>query len=113
MKSYQQTGNQDLLILNHRTSKKVLVHSVILLKGSINYTTIYLQNGKSKVVAHTLKFFENHLQTHGFLRVHRSCMINPNYIEKYDSDQEILTMTNGFEASISRRRRDSIRNFKK
>jgi DNA-binding LytR/AlgR family response regulator len=111
MKSYQQKGNQDLLILNHRTSKKVLVKSVILLKGHINYTTIYLQNGKTKVVAHTLKFFETHLESHGFLRVHRSCMINPNYVQKYDQDHEIITMTNGFEASISRRRRDNIRNF--
>jgi DNA-binding LytR/AlgR family response regulator len=112
MKSYQQKGNQELLILNHRTSKKVLINSVVLLKGSINYTTIYLQNGKTKVVAHTLKFFENYLETHGFLRVHRSFMINPTHVQKYDPNEEILTMSNGFEANISRRRKESMRNFK-
>lgn len=111
MKSYQQKGNQELLILNHRTSKKVLINNVVLLKGSINYTTIHLQNGKTKVVAHTLKFFENYLETHGFLRIHRSCMINPNHVQKYDQDQEVITMSNGSEEIISRRRKYSMRNF--
>jgi DNA-binding LytR/AlgR family response regulator len=111
MKSYQQKGNQELLILNHRTSKKVLINSVVLLKGSVNYTTIHLQNGKTKVVAHTLKFFENYLQSHGFLRVHRSCMINPNFVIEYDQDQEVLLMENGHQENVARRRKNILRNL--
>jgi DNA-binding LytR/AlgR family response regulator len=105
MKTYRQKGSNALLILNHKTSSKVLINSVVLIKGNINYSIFYLDGGKQKVVAHSLKFFENHLETHGFLRVHRGFMINPNYVQKYDAQQEILTMSNGEIATISRRKR--------
>jgi hypothetical protein len=49
MKTYQQKGNNSLLILNHKTSKKVFINDVILLKGDVNYTILYLENGKQKV----------------------------------------------------------------
>ncbi len=58
MKTYQQKGNKSLLIINKRTSQKVLIRNVVLLKGNINYTTFFLNNGSEKVVAHTIKFFE-------------------------------------------------------
>ena len=100
MKTYQQKGNNTLLILNHKTSSKVLINSVILIKGDINYTKFYLEDGKEKTVAHSIKFFANHLETHGFLRVHRAFMINPNYVKTYDEEQNIITMMNGQQATI-------------
>ena len=109
MKIYQQKGNNTLLVLNHKTSYKVLINSVILIKGDVNYTKFYLESGKEKTVAHSLKFFENHLETHGFLRMHRAFMINPNYVKAYNSEQEFLTMTNGQIANISRRRKGILK----
>ncbi|MCU0470117.1 MAG: LytTR family transcriptional regulator DNA-binding domain-containing protein [Arcicella sp.] len=111
MKTYQQKGNTSLLIINHKTSSKVLIDNVVLLKGDVNYTTFYLESGKQKIVAHTIKFFESFLETHGFLRVHRSYMINPNYVKEYNSEQEILTMQNGYQAMISRRRKHTLKNL--
>jgi DNA-binding LytR/AlgR family response regulator len=111
MKTYQQKGDNALLILNHRTSIKVFVKSVILIKGDINYTKFYLEGGKVKTVPHSIKFFESHLETHGFLRVHRAFMINPNHVKNYDSEEEVLTMSNGQIANISRRRKGVLKNF--
>jgi DNA-binding LytR/AlgR family response regulator len=68
MKNYQQKGNNSLFIINHRTSKKVLLDDVILLKANINYTILFLENGKQKVIAHSIKFFETHLEALGFSR---------------------------------------------
>jgi DNA-binding LytR/AlgR family response regulator len=111
MKIYQQKGNSTLLILNHKTSVKVSINSVILIKADVNYTKFYLDGGKEKMVAHSIKFFENHLENHGFLRVHRSFMVNPNYIKTYNSEQEVLTMSNGLIAAISRRRRGVLKDW--
>ena len=104
MKKYEQKGNNSLLILNHRTSKKVFINDVILLKGDINYTTLFMDNGKKKVLAHSIKYYEEFLETHGFLRVHRTFMINPNHIKTYHQAERKLTMTNGQQAVISRRK---------
>lgn len=109
MKTYQQKGNNALLILNQKTSAKVLITNVILIKGDINYTKFYMNGGREQVVAHSIKFFETHLKTHGFLRVHRAFMINPNYVTEYDSQHEVLTMTNGQKATISRRRKQNLK----
>jgi DNA-binding LytR/AlgR family response regulator len=111
MKTYQQKGKDTLLILNQRTVKKISVNNVVLLKGNINYTTFYLKHGEEKVVARTLKFFEPFLETHGFLRVHRSFMINPNFVKEYNHKQEFLTMSNGHKAAISRRRKHTLKDF--
>ncbi len=111
MKKYEQKGNNSLLILNHRTSKKVFIHEVVLLKGNINYTTIFMDNGKKKVLAHSIKYYEEFLKTHGFLRVHRTFMVNPNHIKTYNHESRKLTMTNGQQAVISRRKEHIAKKF--
>ena len=111
MKTYQQKGNNSLLILNHKTSVKVLINNVILIKGDVNYTKFYLHGGRERVVAHSIKFFESHLQTHGFLRIHRGYMINPNYVKTYNLEEESITMTNGLIADIARRRKHIVKDL--
>ncbi len=105
MKTYTQKGNNALLILNHKTSQKVFVDAVVLLEGDINYTTFHFKEGKQILVAHSLKFFESYLETHGFLRVHRSFMINPNHVKNLNEEQFTVTMSNGRKAMISRRKK--------
>lgn len=112
MKTYIQKGNNTLLILNHKTSKKVLIDAVVMLEGDINYTIFHLENGKQKLVAHSIKFFESFLATHGFLRVHRSFMINPNHVKNLDQEQYKVTMKNGYEAMISRRKKSVFKSLK-
>ena len=104
MKTYIQKGNASLLILNHKTSRKVFVKNVVLLEGNINYTTLHLENGRKEILSHTLKFYETFLKSHGFLRVHRGYLINPEYVKDYCWEQYIVTMTNGHQANISRRK---------
>jgi DNA-binding LytR/AlgR family response regulator len=111
MKTYQQKGNDSLLIINHRTLKKILINDVVLLKGDVNYTTFHLQCGAEKLVPHSIKFFEPYLETHGFLRVHRAFMVNPKYVKSYNQENEILTMSNGQKATISRRRKHTLKDL--
>lgn len=111
MKTYIPKGNNALLILNHKTSKKVLIDTVVLLEGDINYTIFHLENGQQKLVAHSIKFFESFLATHGFLRVHRSFMINPNHVKNLDQEQYKVTMNNGYEAMISRRKKSVFKSL--
>lgn len=111
MKTYQQSGNPSLLIINQRTSKKILVNDVVLLKGDVNYTRFQLQCGNETIVPHPIKYFEPFLKTHGFLRVHRSFMVNPNHVRDCDPKHEFLTMKNGQKATISRRKKHTLKDF--
>lgn len=111
MKTYRQEGNTSLLIINHKTFAKVFVNNIILIKGDANYSTIYMDGGREKVVSHTIKFYEDHLENYGFLRVHRGYIINPNYVKEYNPDEESIIMTNGVKAVVSRRKKYLLRSF--
>jgi two-component system, LytTR family, response regulator len=104
MRTYQRSTNENHLVLNKRTSVKVSIKDVVLLKGKVNYTIFHFKFGRTKMVAHTLKFFESFLEEQGFLRVHRSCIINPSFVKEYNRENQKLLMSNGELVSISRRR---------
>lgn len=108
MKLYQSHSKPDRLILNQRTKSYIPISYIMLLKGKANYTIFILRDGREKVVAHTLKYFESFLQTYGFQRVHRASMINPNYVKSYNELTSIITMDNQMSIQISRRRRDNF-----
>ena len=80
----------------------------MLLRGKANYTTFILSDGREKVVAHTLKYFEHFLKTYGFQRVHRASMINPNYVKDYNELTSIIIMDNQMSVQISRRRKEGF-----
>lgn len=111
MKTYIQKGNASLLIINHKTSRKVLIKNVVLLEGNVNYTTLHMESGRKEILSHTLKFYETFLKSHGFLRVHRGYLINPEYIKDCCYEQYIVTMTNGQQASIARRKVQFLKNL--
>jgi DNA-binding LytR/AlgR family response regulator len=93
-----------ILKINHKTHKTICPQEVILLRGDINYTTFHLKNGKTIMIAHTLKYFEDQLNKFGFLRVHRAFLVNPKYILKYDSVGHKIEMDCNLVALVSRRK---------
>ncbi|MDZ7899126.1 MAG: LytTR family DNA-binding domain-containing protein [Arcicella sp.] len=107
MKTYQCNHKTDRLLLNKRTKSYIPISIIILLKGQANYTIFVLSDGREKVVPHTLKYFEEYLSSFGFQRVHRASMINPKYVEEYAMELGILTMNNGMQIKVSRRRKDN------
>jgi DNA-binding LytR/AlgR family response regulator len=108
MKLYESHSKPDRLILNQRTKSYIPISYIMLLKGKANYTIFVLRDGREKVVAHTLKYFESFLETYGFQRVHRASMINPNFVKSYNEQSNIITMHNQMSVQISRRRRDNF-----
>ncbi|MCU0467466.1 MAG: LytTR family transcriptional regulator [Arcicella sp.] len=105
MKTYQSTHNPNRVVLNSKTRLSVPVNLIVLLKGQANYTTFILTDGSKRVVAHTLKYFEAFLQTHGFQRVDRSSLVNPHFIQSYHQSSALVMMKNGMVVKVSRRRR--------
>jgi two-component system LytT family response regulator len=69
------------------------------------YTKIVRKNGKTTTVSRTLKEFEDTLPQERFIRIHKSHLINMNYIKEYSSyGGNYITMNDGSKIEISRRR---------
>ncbi|MDB9961298.1 LytTR family DNA-binding domain-containing protein [Oceanihabitans sp.] len=57
--------------------------NILYCKADDNYTEIFLNTNKKKLVSKTLKYFEDALLSHNFARVHKSYLINVNHVVKY------------------------------
>ena len=79
---------------------------IIRCQGNDNYSDFYLQDGTKIVVARTLGDYETLLKKAHFYRVHKSHLINLNYMNRY-SDGYIL-MEDGSKIEVSRRRRKAF-----
>ncbi|MEO6682434.1 MAG: LytTR family DNA-binding domain-containing protein [Ginsengibacter sp.] len=59
------------------------VNDIMYCKSQSNYTNFHLANGQQILISKTIKEVEKMLVHYFFMRVHRSFLINPNFMRKY------------------------------
>ncbi len=75
---------------------------ILYCKADDNYTEIYLNTEKKKIVSKTLKYFEDALNHSSFARVHKSYLVNVNEVVKYVKGKGgSVVLSNGKEISVS------------
>ena len=75
---------------------------ILYCKADDNYTEIYLNNNKKKLVSKTLKYFEEALKRCSFARVHKSYLVNVNEVVKYVKGKGgSVVLSNGKEIMVS------------
>ena len=101
----QQIINPGKFSLHTNKSKEFfLPGQIIRLEAKSNYTKIYFTNRFSMVTAKVLKEFEPLLMPFGFVRIHRSHLVNKEYILQVCSNGTIV-MNDRSTAGISKRRK--------
>ncbi len=75
--------NKKLVLPTTNGFEVIAIQDIVRLSGSSNYTEIFLVDGKKKVVSRVLKYFEEMLKDHGFMRIHKSHIINIEQIKSY------------------------------
>jgi two-component system, LytTR family, response regulator len=80
---------------------------IIRLKACSCYTQIYFTNRKPLLIAKVLKQFEEKLSTYGFVRVHRTHLINKYHINTIQANSTIV-MSDASTATIARRMRNQV-----
>ncbi|HZV70267.1 MAG TPA: LytTR family DNA-binding domain-containing protein [Saprospiraceae bacterium] len=83
------------------------IRNIIRLEGDGNYTRLFFDNDKPLLASRTLKDFEEILSMHGFLRVHRSHLVNKDFVEAVLFDGYI-EMSDKSKIEISRRRKEIV-----
>jgi two-component system LytT family response regulator len=81
----------------------------VLLQADGAYTKVHLKDKKNILVSKKLKYFEILLEERSqFYRIHRSTIININYIRKYSKSDNCICLDDGTTVNISK---DRKRNF--
>jgi len=86
-----------------------LPDQIIRLEADSNYTYIFFTTHKPILMAKVLRDYERLLEPFGFIRTHRSHLINRQHISSVDSNGDII-MDDQSKAGISRRKRRRVFN---
>jgi two-component system, LytTR family, response regulator len=82
---------------------------IIRLEGESNYTKFFFANRSTLLTSHTMRHYEEILENHGFIRVHKSHLVNKAYVINYNADG-LLTLSDKSKVEISRRRKEEVLN---
>lgn len=106
------TANKQLhkIILHTMEGFEVVqVKDIIRCEASDNFTTFYISESKSLLICRTLKHYEELLQDFGFVRVHRSHLINIDYVSKYTKGKGgYVTLSDGSTVDVSPARKEAF-----
>ncbi len=80
----------------------VAVSAILYCEAVDNFTRFYFEAQPPLLICRTLKYFEDILQEHRFLRIHRSHLINPDFVIRYSKGKGgYVTMKNNQELEVS------------
>lgn len=103
------SGPSRLVIPTTTGFEVIMVKQIIRLEGSSNYTEIYLNDGKKKVVSKLLKYFDELLSGNGFMRVHKSHIVQIEQIQSYHKGRGgLLIMSDKSEVEVSPSKKDEL-----
>lgn len=89
-----------------------LIHSnqILYCKAESNYCCIKKIDGFSKMTSKTLKYVEEILPIFSFKRIHKSYVLNLNYVVRYNKANKEVELTNGEKLPVSFRKEEEFIN---
>jgi len=85
---------------------------ILYCKADDNYTEIFMNSNKKKLVSKTLKYIEEVLNDTHFARVHKSYLVNVNEIVKYKKGKGgSVVLSNGKEIMVSASKKSSLLSY--
>ncbi len=79
----QQNGPQKIMLPTMEGFEIVKLADIIYCEAHDNFTRFYFQDKQELLICRTLKYFEDTLPINQFIRIHRSHMINLEYVIRY------------------------------
>jgi two-component system, LytTR family, response regulator len=110
------TPSSEILLLPTCTGIEVItISNIVRIEAISNYSKLFFANtcttsgGRNTlVVAKVLKWFDEMLADKGFVRIHRSHLVNLCCINSYNNSRHKIILQNKEQINISRRKRSSI-----
>jgi len=98
----------EILAIASTTSYQfVAIKNIIFIKAEGRYVEMNLLDGSTITSSNNIAFYSELLPDKSFINVHKSYIINKEYIKKYDKEG-ILYMQNGHEIPVARRKKNFL-----
>jgi two-component system, LytTR family, response regulator len=96
------TSSQKIMLPTMEGFEIAKISSIMYCEAVDNFTKFYFEQGAPMLICRTLKYFEEVLKDHHFFRIHRSYLINPDFVVRYSKGKGgSVIMKNNQELEIS------------
>ena len=87
----------------------VTVKDIVHCQANDNFTEFYLLDGTKQMICRTLKFYDELLFDLDFVRVHKSHLINLQYVKRYKKGKGgLVIMNDGTAIDVSASRKSDL-----
>lgn len=106
----EKSSSSKRIILSTSEGMHVIdVRDIIRCESDDYYTRFFIKERKTIMVSRTLKEHEELLSEYGFIRPHKSHLINLRYIKSYlKTDGGYILLEDGTQVPVSRRKREMV-----
>ena len=108
--SMESQGYGTKVAISHTKGIKLIdINDIMYLEASGNCTVLYFSDGSRYLDTRTLKIYEGILNPSIFYRIHKSHIVNMNYLKEYlNEDGHFAVLKNGKLLSVARNRVSSF-----
>jgi len=106
---------KNILISFNRRTHTISLNDIIRLEASSSYTQFYIRGFSRPILkSKPLKYYVQKLNSNQFIRVHKSHLVNQNFIQSYQlKGKRLLMLKDGSEITISRRKMAFVKSYRK
>lgn len=105
----QSNAQQKIMLPTLEGFEVMPIAKIIYCEAADNFTKFYFDESPPLMICRTLKYFEDVLQPHGFVRIHRSHVINPSFVVRYSKGKGgYVTMKNNQELEVSANKKQEL-----
>lgn len=101
--------NHRMIAIREKTSVQYLgIEKISYLEADESYTKIYFcenMEQKTMLSSNNLSHFEKELEAHGFIRVHKSFLVNKRHVRAYQRTESKVELINGQRIPVARQKR--------
>ena len=95
----------------HNGYELIKLNSILYCQSESNYCRVVCLDGREILLSKTLKYVEELITSNLFIRIHKSYLVNLNFVVSYDKTDELkIVLTNGVQLPVSIRKKDNFLN---
>lgn len=100
--------NTTIIISNARYAEIIRTDEIAFCKAAGSYTEVVFSNKQKITASKNLHWFEERCNTYAFCRIHKSFLVNLNFINKVFHLENNLLLTNGIRIPISKSKKNVL-----
>lgn len=96
-------GEKDTIVIPNRNGFRIIkISDIAYLEANGSYCNIFLNNGEKITHSRNMKFVSTQLnESNGFIKVHKSYIVNKAQVVSYDSQSNLLTLYSGEKINVA------------